>query len=68
VTFDGYATRYRPGLDLVLNDVSVDITGGEKVDVLTFVLCSIQSFTSIHFFAFFGFISLTTTATAAYTS
>jgi len=31
VTFNNYATRYRPELDLVLNDVSVDIRGGEKV-------------------------------------
>ena len=38
VTFNGYATRYRPGLDLVLNDVSVDIKGGEKVDVYSLLL------------------------------
>ena len=31
VTFNNYATRYRPELDLVLNDVSVDIRGREKV-------------------------------------
>jgi len=33
VTFNNYATRYRPGLDLVLSDLSVDIRGGEKVDL-----------------------------------
>ena len=33
VTFDGYSTRYRKGLDLVLKDISVDIPGGTKVRV-----------------------------------
>ena len=31
VKFDRYSTRYRPGLDLVLKDISVDISGGTKV-------------------------------------
>ena len=31
VTFDGYSTRYREGLDLVLKEISVDIPGGTKV-------------------------------------
>ena len=31
VTFQGYSTRYREGLDLVLRGISCDITGGEKV-------------------------------------
>jgi len=33
MTFNSYSTRYRPGLDLVLNDVSIDIKTGEKVDL-----------------------------------
>lgn len=32
VEFDGYSTRYREGLDLVLKNISVDIPGGTKVD------------------------------------
>ena len=31
VAFEGYQTRYRPGLDLVLRGIDVDIAGGEKV-------------------------------------
>ena len=31
MSFEGYQTRYRPGLDLVLRGISVDISGGEKV-------------------------------------
>ena len=31
VVFDDYSTRYREGLDLVLESVSVDIPGGAKV-------------------------------------
>jgi len=38
VTFNNYATRYRPGLDLVLNDVSIDIRSGEKVRMLCMCL------------------------------
>ena len=38
MTFNKYSTRYRPGLDLVLNDVSIDINGGEKVYVFFLVL------------------------------
>ena len=37
MTFNDYATRYRPGLDLVLNDVSIDVSAGEKVCVFSFV-------------------------------
>ena len=33
VKFDHYSTRYREGLDLVLKDITVDITGGTKVDI-----------------------------------
>ena len=33
VQFDHYSTRYRPGLDLVLKDISCDIPGGQKVSV-----------------------------------
>ena len=38
MTFNDYATRYRPGLDLVLSGVSIDIRGGEKVACLICVL------------------------------
>ncbi len=31
VVFDSYSTRYRKGLDLVLEEISVDIPGGAKV-------------------------------------
>ena len=31
ITFDNYATRYRPGLKLVLNGISCQIQSGEKV-------------------------------------
>ena len=34
ITFDQYSTRYRPGLDLVLSDISVDIHGGEKIGIV----------------------------------
>ena len=47
MTFNNYATRYRPGLDLVLNDVSIDISAGEKVAV--FLLCSILRFSLLSF-------------------
>ena len=29
-----YSTRYRPGLDLVLHDVSLDISAGEKIGIV----------------------------------
>ena len=31
ITFDKYSTRYRPGLDLVLQDIDLDVKAGEKV-------------------------------------
>ena len=31
VNFDHYSTRYRDGLDLVLDGLSLHINGGEKV-------------------------------------
>ena len=31
ISFNGYSTRYRPGLDLVLQDISINIKGREKV-------------------------------------
>ena len=31
VEFNGYSTRYREGLDLVLKDISSNISGGQKV-------------------------------------
>ena len=45
VQFDHYSTRYRPGLDLVLKDISCDIPGGQKVSVspslsLSFIVSS----------------------------
>ena len=39
IKFNSYATRFRSGLDLVLDDISFDIRGGEKVCVCScFVL------------------------------
>ena len=35
VAFEDYATRYRPGLDLVLKGVSFNIKGEEKVTSFT---------------------------------
>ena len=35
IQFDEYATRYRPGLDLVLKNVSCYIPGGQKVSTYT---------------------------------
>ena len=34
IKFNSYATRFRSGLDLVLNDISFEVRGGEKVCVL----------------------------------
>lgn len=34
VTFNNYSTRYRPGLDLVLKDISLDIKPHEKIGVV----------------------------------
>ncbi len=34
VQFDDYGIRYRPGLDLVLKNISVDISGGEMVGIV----------------------------------
>ncbi len=31
VAFENYMTRYRPGLDLVLKGITVNISAGEKV-------------------------------------
>ena len=31
IQIQGYSTQYRPGLDLVLKDVSCDILSGQKV-------------------------------------
>ena len=33
VSFRGVCARYRPGLDLVLNEVSFEVAGGQKVGV-----------------------------------
>ena len=35
VQFKNYSTRYRPGLDLVLKDVSFSVASGEMVRVLS---------------------------------
>jgi len=41
VTFDKYSTRYRPGLDLVLQDIDLDVKAGKKVrNCRTTCLCS----------------------------
>ena len=34
ITFDRYSTRYRSGLDLVLNDITCDVHGGEKIGIV----------------------------------
>lgn len=34
IKFDHFATRYRPELDLVLKDVSLDVSSGEKVGIV----------------------------------
>ena len=34
ITFDGYSTRYRAGLDLVLSNLTCDIHGGEKIGIV----------------------------------
>lgn len=34
VQFDSYQTRYRPGLELVLKDISCKIKGGEKIGIV----------------------------------
>jgi len=34
VCFENYSTRYRPGLELVLNDISCNILGGEKIGIV----------------------------------
>ncbi|XP_019860691.1 PREDICTED: canalicular multispecific organic anion transporter 2-like, partial [Amphimedon queenslandica] len=34
IQFNKYATRYRPGLDLVLKNVSCYIPGGQKVGIV----------------------------------
>ena len=33
ITFDNYSTRYRPGLDLVLSNLTCDIHGREKIGI-----------------------------------
>lgn len=35
IRLQGYSTRYRPGLQLVLNKVTAHICSGEKVSLLT---------------------------------
>ncbi|XP_046325609.2 multidrug resistance-associated protein 1-like [Haliotis rufescens] len=34
VTFDSYSTRYRPGMDLILKDISFTVNPGEKVGIV----------------------------------
>ena len=34
IQLDNYSVRYREGLDLVLKDISVDISGGERVGIV----------------------------------
>ena len=38
IKFNSYATRYRSGLDLVLDDISFDIRSGEKVSVCYWIV------------------------------
>lgn len=37
VEFEGYSTRYREGLDLVLKDVTFKVGQGEKVRMITVI-------------------------------
>ena len=34
IEFHGYGTRYRPGLDLVLSDMSMNISPKEKIGIV----------------------------------
>ncbi|KAL3269853.1 hypothetical protein HHI36_008911 [Cryptolaemus montrouzieri] len=34
LSFEKYSVRYRPGLDLVLNDIDIHIKGGEKIGIV----------------------------------
>ncbi|KAH7695297.1 multidrug resistance-associated protein, partial [Aphelenchoides avenae] len=34
IAFDGYATRYRPGLDLVIQEISASVKPGERVGIV----------------------------------
>ena len=47
VTFSGYSTRYRPGADLVIRDVTITIRPGEKVNDVAAFLCKIPSYHSL---------------------
>ena len=42
VDINDYSTRYRPGLDLVLRDISGSIQPGEKVTDMFYSLCCIS--------------------------
>lgn len=34
ITFQDYSVRYRPGLDLILNQINVKIEGGERIGIV----------------------------------
>lgn len=34
VEFNGYAVRYRPGLDLVFKNINLNVLGGEKIGIV----------------------------------
>ena len=57
VQFDRYATRYRPGMDLVLNNISCDIPGGQKVSIFFFLSLSFLLFSSLSFLPLFFSLS-----------
>ena len=40
IEFDDYSTRYRPELDLVVRNITVDIRGGEKVNSIVQHFCA----------------------------
>ena len=51
VKFNHYSTRYREGLDLVLKDIDVDITGGTKVSSIILLYHSYLSILVLFIFA-----------------
>ena len=47
VTYDGYSTRYRPGLDLVLRDVSFSVNSAEQVRFIVTPIGALLAFYGI---------------------
>lgn len=47
IQFESYSTRYRPGLDLVLNKIDLKINAGEKVALVTELVNVLKSEKSV---------------------